>query len=644
MTILNERVPKDLSENIEYRIRLDRITAGDRRAQACCMVFARENPTWWFNTFLWLFEPRPMETDAGIGLPHVIPFITWPHQDPALESLFANMGTADIGMIKSRGEGASWLVLMAFLHQWIYVPLSAFGLVSKDEKMTDSPDNPDSLMWKVDWEISRLPKWMVGAPEEDFSRRIATHSLRNLRNQSTIIGYSSTEDVARGGRKTAFLLDELAAFPRTGSPPADKAAMDSTQHVTECRILISTPQGPSGAYYESMTGDSDIVKIRLNWRDNPTKNRGLYKVADGKPVAVDESRYGPLPKRYNEEHWWERMRRRLQDKGYGIESRTRSPWYDKQCMRTNATPLSINQELEEDFGGSVMRFFSQGLIDRLLRETAKPPIAVGELSFEPEDLDHPVWSAKPQGQLRLWFDPGVRNKPPISVYAIGCDIAAGLGGVGGSNSTICIGDCTTGRKVAELASPRIRPEQLAEYAVAVANWFRGENGPAKLGWETNGYGNLFTARISEVNFRNLYYRPLSDAIVRKPTMKPGWHSRRDTKRALLGQYVHWLLTGKFINPSKESLDECLCYEAGPDGDVYHTGAKGCPDPSGAGDNHGDRVIGDAVLVEVMRSCGRGRTGDEPVRIVPQNSFAGRRSNWDRTRREALSKEASFSFS
>jgi len=56
---------------------------------------------------------------------------------------------------------------------------------------------------------------------------------------------------------------------------------------------------------------------------------------------------------------------------------------------------------------------------------------------------------------------------------VAVDISAGTGA---SNSVIVVGDKKTGEKVAEFASPYLKPHELAKLAVAIGKWFKGQNG------------------------------------------------------------------------------------------------------------------------------------------------------------------------
>ncbi len=147
-----------------------------------------------------------------------------------------------------------------------------------------------------------------------------------------------------------MLLDEIAAKEwQQGNKDVD--AMKAVQAVTDCRVFVSTPAGTSGVYYEIMHQPSSMLKIVMDWRDNPTKNRGLYQFKDGVPVAIDPVN-NPLPSNYSPpDEEILTLFSQLRAKGFRLEGKTRSPWYDYECNRAAATPQSIAQEQDRDYGG-----------------------------------------------------------------------------------------------------------------------------------------------------------------------------------------------------------------------------------------------------------------------------------------------------
>ena len=186
--------------------------------------------------------------DGSMDMPSSIPFLLWPMQEEAFEDLYDSLFGAeprDCAIVKSRAVGASWLMLALFIWIWLFRPDSHMGLVSATEEKVDSPHDPDALMNKLDFFLDHLPAFF----KPQYVRLSNSHTLKNLDNASTVVGYAATGDVARGGRKLAFGFDEMHAF----KPGEDSLAMDSTQYVTNCRIFVSTPSRRRGRSSRSRT-------------------------------------------------------------------------------------------------------------------------------------------------------------------------------------------------------------------------------------------------------------------------------------------------------------------------------------------------------------------------------------------------------
>ena len=131
------------------------------------------------------------------------------------------------------------------------------------------------------------------------------------------------------------MMDELAAFKADDG----YAAYASTQHVTDCRIMLSTPQGAGGIFYEVANANSpDIEVITLPWFLHPHKSEGLYRSHRVKGLNELEI----LDKEQDYEHI--------------LDGKIRSPWYDRECRRSPVQRL-IAQELDIDYSGSGSQFY-----------------------------------------------------------------------------------------------------------------------------------------------------------------------------------------------------------------------------------------------------------------------------------------------
>jgi hypothetical protein len=577
-------VPRTYKENLEYRKKLRVACQNDEEKRRKVWRACKADPLFFFNAFCWVYEPRPMIVN-GTELPKVLPFIAWEHQEPMMAEIHAHLGTDDISVEKSRGEGASWTLVLFAVWDWTFNDLTTIGLVSKDENAVDNPDDPDSLFWKLDWELTKLPVWMVGEKGTDYKRDRARHVLKNHRNGSTITGYAATANVASGGRKKWFGMDELAKFPR--GPDAD--AMASTQHVTKCRLAVSTPKGADGAYYKMNHEPSNVVRIRIHWSQNPTRNRGLYRLVNGKPVEEDPK--NPLPEDYRlmtpavcE------MFDRLRQKGYKLEGTLRSPWYDRECDRAGATPQNIAQELDIDYGGSAFRIFGADCLAKVEKTVTEPAIR-GDIHFTKERITDVTFDLIDNGPFQVWMPLDSFRNPPRGMFLVGADVCSGLGGDFTSNSTLEVIEVATGDQVLEYASNTIAPADFADLAIAVCKWLHG----AFLSWEHNGPGSAFTKQIIDRRYDKVYYRTSQSSRKRdRGTKKIGWWTSAETKEVMFEAMRLAINSGTITIRSKKLLAELGQYIR-KDQKIFNALTVNAADDS-KGATHGDRVIGLGVAV------------------------------------------------
>ncbi|QDP65092.1 MAG: putative terminase large subunit [Prokaryotic dsDNA virus sp.] len=561
-------VPKDLEANLAFRNEIIRTGSTDRKAAEELYIMCSRDLLFYVNAFCWTYDPR-----VGDG---VLPFVTYEFQDEVLTDIESALGNRDLVIKKSRDMGASWMLLTVFEWRWHFRANQSFLLVSRNEDYVDKPGNPKSLFWKIDFIHKYLPGWLQAKHTRTKLR------LTNEDNGSSIDGESTTGDVARGDRRTAIGLDEFAAF----DIDAGYRALASTRDATNSRIFNSTPSGTNNAFYD-LANNETMEQLSLHWTLHPVKSTGSYEDSQGK---------------------------------------TRSPWYDEECKRC-ANPQEIAQELDIDFAGSDYQFFDTRIIDDLIQKTGSHPYTAGELKYnaitgKPEDFDQ-----KPKGTLRLWCHPDAQGDLPTDRrYVIGADIAAGTGS---SNSVLSIGDCKTGEKVGELVTPNLRPDQLATYAVALAQWFKGNSEGALLIWEAPGPGRNFGDRVLELGYRRIWYKKDQSGKISKI---PGWWPTKDEKRVLYSEYRSALSTKHFINHSADALRECKEIIFAATGWITHSRSLRTVDPSGARENHGDRPTADALLWKGMQKI----PSDKPIPIgVPRDSMIWRRQQVETRKRKAM---------
>ncbi len=581
--IAHAKDPKSQSGTRVY----DLLNCGPRRAFA--VIDSAGEPLLVHNC--WLHEPRVMKDEAGVALPDVIPFLPWSHQIPIILAVRKNLGFEDIGIEKSRTEGMSWIAIYMAVHDWIFsVPgarMVSIGFVSRTREMADTPDNLASLMAKVEWAIKKMPTWMVGTERTDWIRNVTNSTLRNLRNGCTIAAYAATGEVGSGGRYTWWLIDELSKF----NPGDDHKALTSTQATTNSRLIIGTPYGSDGAYHDVMHEPSSMVKLVLAWEDNPTKNRGLYRMVNYAPVAVDPVG-NPLPASYDPPNAdTVELFSRLRRKGFRLDRGIRSPWYDHECDRPDANPYNIAQELDRDYGGSMYRIFQDEFF-KSAKEHLRQPFC--QVDVDPDGELTPIVHLSPNGRLLLWMTLDNRNRPPEHPYVVGVDVATGLGGTYTSNSVIQIVDLVNMEQVGVLAANTIEPDDFADLSVAICKWL----GNAYLAWERNPPGGGYSIRIKQLGYSNVYYRTMLFKRNRKKTKEPGWWTDERTKEVLFSDLKRVVTVGELKLHCSETVRECGQYVRIGKAIEFH-GEKRERDNPDSGPSHGDRVMALGVAVQAM---------------------------------------------
>jgi hypothetical protein len=571
-----EWVPRDFNNNVDWRKEVHKRCRLCPKTAKAIRLACRDDFKFWLLGFGWLLEPRRVGGDMRI------PFLPWDCQLRTSDVLVENLGITDLLFDKSRAMGATWLVEHVFYHSWAFQRNRHFGLVSRNAEAVDNPDDPDALMQKLDYIWKMQPSYL--------RPKILRASMRmtNAWTGSTFMGYAATGDVARGGRKFAFLMDEMGSW-KTGH---DAKAMASTQHVTNSRFIVSTIPGPHGEYYrlrESCLHDMDkpAVLVELDWKDVPERRKGLYTSENGQLVKIDPDYQFPSDYRHI------------------LDGRIRSPYYDNEWRRSGGSKKQIARELDRDAASSGDGFFDMDKLEEHLRFNARPPLQQYRVDMD-EDRN---WTISPAnvGALSLWV-PYSQTVAMDGEYAIGCDISAGTGTSLTNYSVAHIVNVNTGEQVGEYVSNRVSPVVFAEHVYALAKAFNG----AYVNFESNGYGVMFKQRLVD---QLGYHYVRRDKDERKKKTKRGdrlgWYNSQGGLERLFGPWEHGMLFGKHTLRSAALIKEAKAYQY-KNGEVTFVESGHEVDESEKGTAHGDRVVAAALAYMAM-------TERKPV--VEQDDFA-----------------------
>lgn len=596
--VRGSRVPTRLKKNLEYRRLVLQRAVRSRNFRRGLLAACEQDPLFFVNTFVWQFNPTMLDREVG-------PFIAWDFQSSALQQILTAVETPeDLLIEKSREMGASWLCLIAFLWRWRFRPMQKFLVISRSEDAVDKPDDPDSLFWKLDFMIQKLPNWMMDKfdPDKHRKKMILIHP-----NGSVLSGQASTGKAGVGGRATAMFIDEFSQIRE------DYQVLQRTSDTTKCRIFNGTHLGLDTAFY-GLSQRPDMHKLVMHWTQHPEKRKGLYR------YDFDNSEIRILDKDYIFDPDYDFVKDGSPTGGPypGI----RSPWYDEQCRRKGST-RAIAMDLDINPTGSVSQFFDPVVIRQLQHEYSQDPIWVGDLHYDKESGRSPKLVSNPSGLVKMWMLPTYDGQIPPGRYAVGLDISHGTGS---TPSTMSITNADTRKKILEYSNAWIDPDDFAVFAVAMCRLFHTHDDiGAMLIWEAAGPGIKFGQVIVRLGYTDrIYYRVDEFGTEKKRSDKPGWYPSPNAKNTLLMEYHKALSSRQYLNPSKTALAECLAFMFDSRGNITHSGETATDDPTKARHNHGDMVIADALSWKMAQEMGAIDVTKNFTPPNPEGSLAWRR--------------------
>ena len=578
-TDLYSLVPKDPVSNLWFRQEMVRQVTVDPEFASAQRAACRMDPFWYFNVYCWTINqarPHPRKT---------VPFITYPFQDRGLDIIFDSLQQGfDVSVEKSRQMGASWLFALVIQYCWLFHQGQNFLMLSRSDEYVDRSNEPKSLFWKLDFINDHLPKWLLPVGWERKKHRMVKRMINPVTG-NTIVGEATTEDSGRGGTFTAVLHDEF------GACDVGMGILKSTRAATGTRWFNSTPKGTGNAHYRivqlSRQNPDQVRPLRFHWSDHPEYSQCIYKLdPEGNPKPAKSTRKKQLDE-YLDKNF--DLIQSLKKRGFWNEYTLRSKWFDIQCSRAT-TKAEIAQEVEIDYGGAGYQFFDSKDIHELISLYCSPPKYKGDLELDWDTLEPTGYYQHNHGCLEVWCEL-VHGAPPARPYVIGVDAAAGTGA---SNSVLSIWDAKSGEEVGQFVDPHIKPERLAKMAIACCKWFWD----AYMIWETNGSGRAFGDAVIEHDFAR-YYKRSPSSETGEAAAKAGWAPTRDNKYQLLSQFRGALADRVVCARSENLLLETLEYLFLGNNWVEHSSLNENEDPSGARDQHGDRVIAAALACKVM---------------------------------------------
>jgi hypothetical protein len=539
----------------------------DRDLQLMLIAESRRSISFFAEWFVSTFQQTEIDASgkqtAYKGEASMQPWETWPIHERLHEKLeWCLREGQPLIIAKSRDMRVTWWLLIETAWHFVFEKrLFTSLLMSRLQDLVDSKD-PDSLFYRLDYILNRLPWWMYCWDEKTFCNFTQTFT------RSSIDGSATTESGGVGGRKDMIIVDEAARHPRL------QELWDATRDTCQCRIANSTPKGP-GPFKDLY--QSGLPVFTAMYYHHPLKGRGAE-------WRTDET--GLYTRQKGKRYIW-------------------TPWLEHEIVVGKRSAQDVAENIMMDFDVAAGQVFDGDVLARLRSAAAEnPPSLHGVLVHKKDGHERDISLAAGsvtdirfesrgdgRGQLTMWVDL-VDGRPPADrAWCIFADVS---NGVSSSNSVAAIGDANTGEKLGMWVSSTTDPSEFARVLAMLGLWLRGTSGPAMIGWESNGgQGQIVTEHLVK---RLKYPRCFRDA----EKGEFGWHNTKERKAMFIESLRVAMGRNEFLE-----LDEQTLIEAGD----YIWTPSGTPEPvklredREARGTHGDRVIATAGLWLVMQRQG-----------------------------------------
>jgi hypothetical protein len=571
----NGAVPLDPERNRQFRLKhfLTAKESDRRQIRRMCA----EDFLFYLAGFVYLF-------DAGdeTGKPGPVPFLPYEMQVECFTMMWAAMHAdrCPLRGKKPRRMGFSWGAVAMFEHCWHFMANRHLLIGSHREEEVDGTmalskgggfvGEWSKLMPKFDFIHLYEPIWLL---PRGYVPRVEPYRVRmklmNPENGSIVWGTSAASLAGHGERGYAVFWDESSRTENLYD------IIGGLQAFAPCKFWLSTIGNLDHPFSTILKDAPGVMQLNPEWWMHPDYSEGL---------TIDAE----------------------------TGQRT-SPWLQKKLEEINYDPVLANQLYYADETQQQGGYYSRPTFLKLLGTSDKPgtvmePLHRGELDIidTPEGPRVTRFCQQSNGRWQFWLAFDANGRPPRGTkYILGVDVAAGSQderGRGASNSVIAVADWLTGEIVAEFVTHGKMPFELVDYAQSAAYWFEGEDfQPGKVIWERNGPGAEFGAvLVKKRGFTNVFL----DHAASSTETKYGWHKdgRGESAKVAFGLHQQMICDGRLKERSEFCVQEMRHYQHNPNGKgaPIHSASLMSQDPSGARDNHGDRVIARVCICQLLQ--------------------------------------------
>ena len=263
--------PTNPDENIKFRAKLIQEAEKSIKAKKDILKLCKFDPVFFCNTFCWTLDPR-------LSNPH-LPFILYPRQAELFKQLDSYLLRSQKGeqialfIDKPRDVGATFTVMAWILHKFLFTEFSA-RVGSRKEDYVDKKGDTDTLFYKLDYQLDKLPTWMTQG--YNIMEHRASMILKHPKGANVISGESANPNFGRGGRRSVILFDEIGFWDWA------KSSWESAGASTNFRIAMTTPPetGRDSFSYKLSCGQKGkIYRFDFDWDDVPTRDKAWLEMS-----------------------------------------------------------------------------------------------------------------------------------------------------------------------------------------------------------------------------------------------------------------------------------------------------------------------------------------------------------------------------
>jgi len=267
---------RNYEDILRKRILLNQQCEKNSDLRATALEQCKKDKVFWFDNFCWTYDPRVVPSNVPFILHEKqIKFIEW--LDELLEKSRQGIKVNAI-TDKPRDVGVSYTIMGWILWHYLFDDFVA-RVGSRKEDYVDKKGETDTLFYKLDYIMRRLPKWMIPDWENERHYMMFGHP----RNENAVSGESANPNFGRGGRKSVTVFDEFGFWQWA------KSSWESAGESTNFRLAVSTPPetGKDSHFYKLSAGlKGKVEKFEFEWTDVPTRDEKW--LAQQKATKSDE--------------------------------------------------------------------------------------------------------------------------------------------------------------------------------------------------------------------------------------------------------------------------------------------------------------------------------------------------------------------